>query len=64
MRELTCTEIDWVAGGTGECTAEDSGGNDYLGGASPNQVGEALIDVYEGLVEATSHIIERVANAL
>lgn len=63
MRELTCTEIDWVTGGTGVCTPENSGGNDYLGGASPNEVGRALIDVYEGLVEATSHIIERVANA-
>ncbi len=64
MRELTGMEIDWVTGGTGVCTAEDSGGNDYLGGASPNEVGQALVDVYEGLVEATSHIIERVAEAL
>ena len=64
MRELTCTEIDWVTGGTGVCTAEDTGGNDYLGGAKSEDVGQILINVYEGLVEATSHVIERVANAL
>lgn len=65
MRELTCTEIDWVTGGTGECTAEDSGGGNNLGGVSDSEsLGEDLINIYEGLVEATSHIIERVANAL
>lgn len=64
MRELTVSELDFVAGGTGECTPENTGGNDYLGGAAPSDVGEGLIAVYEGLVAATSHIIERVANAL
>jgi hypothetical protein len=27
-------------------------------------LGEDLIEIYEGLVEATSYVIERVANAL
>lgn len=64
MRELTCTEIDWVTGGTGVCTAEDSGGNDLGGVTDSEGLGRDLINIYEGLVEATSHIIERVANAL
>lgn len=64
MRELSLTEIAWVTGGTGVCTADDTGGNEYLGGARSEDVGTILINVYEGLVEATSHVIERVANAL
>ncbi len=68
MRELTLNEIGCVTGGTGVCTPEDPGGagepNDYLGGAAANEVGAVLIGIYEGLVSATSHVIERVANAL
>lgn len=68
MRELTMSEIACVAGGTGVCTPDNTGGadqpNDYLGGSSANSTGEVLIAVYEGLVAATSHVIERVANAL
>lgn len=64
MRELTGTEIDWVTGGTGECTPENSETGNNLGGVSDSEgLGEDLINIYEGLVEATSHIIERVANA-
>jgi hypothetical protein len=54
-------------GGTGSCTPANSGGtdqpNDYLGGAAAKDVGDVLIEVYEGLVAATSHVIERVAGA-
>lgn len=68
MRELTLNEIGCVTGGTGVCTPDNTGGagepNDYLGGAAANEVGEVLIGIYEGLVSATSHVIERVANAL
>lgn len=63
MRELASSELEMVAGGTGVCTAEDSG-NDYAGITDTSSVGDDLIDIYEGLVAATSHIIERVANAL
>ena len=63
MRELTVNEIQLVAGGTGECTAEDSG-NNYGGVTDTSSFGEDLVDIYEGLVEVTSHIIERVAEAL
>lgn len=63
MRELTIEEMGMVAGGTGECTA-DQGGNSYGGVTDTMSVGQELINIYEGLVEATSHIIERVASAL
>ena len=66
MRELTMSEMDLVSGGTGVCTAEDTGGggNNYGGVTDTGSIGGDLINIYEGLVEATSHIIERVANAL
>lgn len=67
MRELTNSEIRHVRGGTGVCTPGNTGGagdpNAYLGGTSPKGSGDALIAVYEGVVAATSHVIERVANA-
>ena len=63
MREITARELELVAGGTGVCTPEDSG-NDYGGISDTGSVGDDLIEIYEGLVAATSHIIERVANAL
>lgn len=67
MRELTLNEIAMVAGGDGECSSGgDSGGegNNYGGVTDPSSLGEDLIAAYEGLVAATSHVIERVAQAL
>lgn len=63
MRELTMSELACVSGGTGVCTPEDSG-NDYGGISDTGSFGQELIELYEGLVAATSHVIERVANAL
>ena len=64
MRELTLSEIDVVAGATGQCPVDDSGGgNDYGGVTDPSSLGNDLIEIYEGLVAATSHVIERVANS-
>ena len=63
MRELTIEEVGLVAGGTGECTAEQ-GSNNYGGVTDTSVLGQELIDIYEGVVAATSHIIERVASAL
>jgi len=63
MRELTLSEMDFVSGGTGTCTPENSG-NDYGGITNTTTIGQELIDIYEGVVEAASHVIERVANAL
>lgn len=63
MRTLTSEEMACVTGGTGVCTPEDSG-NDFGGIKDSGSVGDDLINIYEGLVQATSHIIERVANAI
>ena len=63
MRELTMDEISRVSGGAGECTAEQSG-NSYGGITETSTFGQDLVAIYEGMVEATSYVIERVANAL
>jgi hypothetical protein len=63
MRELTMTELGFVAGGHDGCSSGDSG-NNYGGVTDTSSVGDDIIEIYEGLVEATSYIIERVANAL
>lgn len=64
MRELTMSEIGCVAGAGDECSSGSSGGNNYGGITDTSTIGRDIINVYEGLVEATSYIIERVANAL
>lgn len=58
MRELTINEVNRVAGA--ECPA----GNSYGGVTEPSSLGQDIIQIYEGLVQATSYIIERVANAV
>jgi hypothetical protein len=60
MRELTATEYAVVAGGENQCTP----GNSYGGVTDTGSVGDDLVEIYEGVVAAASHIIERVANAL
>ena len=60
MRALTMEEIGQVAGGSGDCAE----GNNLGGISDPNSLGNDLIAIYEGLVSATSYIIERLANAL
>ena len=52
-------EVEFVSGG-----CEPEGSNDYGGITDPNSLGQDIINMYEGLVEATSYIMERVANAL
>lgn len=63
MRELTLNEIGYVGGGAEQCRSDQSG-NNYGGVTDTGSVGQDIIEIYEGLVEATSYIIERVANAL
>ena len=63
MRELTMSEIGFVAGGAEQCSSDGSG-NTYAGISDVSSVGKEIIEFYEGLIEATSYIIERVANAL
>ncbi len=60
MRVLTTSEIGLVSGAGDECSG---GGNNYGGVTEPSQLGEDLVEIYEGLVAATSHVIERIANA-
>jgi len=64
MRTLNLCEIRAVAGGEGNCTPQDAGGNDLGGVTDSEGLGDDLINIYEGVVAATSHVIERVANAL
>jgi len=59
MRELNRMEVDFVSGGEGVCTPANSIGG--IGDAG--NFGDYLINVYEGLVAATSHVIERVATS-
>jgi len=63
MRDLLVSEIEMVSGGTGVCTPANSG-NSYGGVSDAPGFGDDLISLYEGLVAVTSHVIERVANAL
>lgn len=62
MRELTLNEMSLVSGAGDECSSE--GGNNVGGVGDSEGFGDYVVNVYEGLVFATSHIIERVANAL
>lgn len=63
MRELTLHEQAAVAGG-GDLSCGPEDGNNYGGVSDTESFGDDIINLYEGLVSATSHIIERVANAL
>ena len=61
MRELKTEELEQVSGGTGVCVPTDA--NNIAGVTNPGGLGKDLINIYEGLVMATSHVIERVATA-
>ena len=63
MRELTVSEIGFVGGAEEQCKADQSG-NNYGGVTDTASLGQDIIQISEGLVEATSYVIERVANAL
>ena len=62
MRVLTLNEMNLVSGAGDDCSSD--GGNNYGGVTHPSSLGADLIQLYEGLVEATSYVIERVADAL
>lgn len=61
MRELNAAELAFVSGGEDQVCTPD---NSYGGISNPPDVGNDLINIYEGLVSFTSHVIERVAKAL
>ena len=58
--ELAAENAAEVAGGDG-CTTTVTAGPITVQSGSPS---EALISIYEGAVDVTSHVIERVGNAL
>ena len=58
MRELTGCELEVVSGGL-VCTEENS----YGGVTNTSAFGRDMINIYEGLVSFTSHVIERVATS-
>ncbi len=62
MRVLTMNEMYQVAGAGDDCSS--GSGNDIGGVTDSKSLGQDLINIYEGVVAATSHVIERVANAL
>ena len=62
MRELNTTELDFVSGAGEECSG--GSGNNIGGVTDSESLAADLINIYEAAVAATSHVIERVANAL
>ena len=63
MRELNARELTLVSGAGDECASGGSG-NDIGGITDSSSIGQGLINIYEGVVQAVSHVIERVADAL
>lgn len=53
-----------VAGGEGDCTSTATLGGPVGVQAPVADFGNALITTYEGIIDATSHAIERVINAV
>ena len=61
MRNLTLDELNLVGGADiGVCEAPPQG----TAGEWQEGVGGALTGIYEGLVDFTSHVIERVAESV
>ncbi|GEM_PF-796523 len=64
MRSLTLNELSFVSGGA-ETTVTVSKGNTSVSVSVKGETknfGQAMINLYEGAVSATSHVIERVAG--
>ena len=62
MRERTTTELEFVPGGMIVCTPEEMG-KTFYGISLTEDIGRSLINIYEGLIEATSYMIEWVATS-
>ncbi len=61
---LPAEQVANVSGGDGTCsTTATIGTNGIVIQSTYNSFGEALIGTYEGIVEATSYVIERVATS-
>jgi hypothetical protein len=63
-KELTGEQVGEVAGGDGSCTSTVTvSGNPSISNTAGNP-SDALIGMYDGMVDATSHVIETVAKAI
>ena len=59
--ELDAAQVAEIGGGAENCTVTVQASTDGVTVTySANSVGEALIAAYEGMVDATSHVIGRV----
>lgn len=64
MRELTSSELSFVSGAGDGCSGGSGGSGNNIGGVTnAGSLGQDLINIYEGVVQATSYMIERVAKA-
>ena len=61
MRELKTSELSFVSGAGDGCSG--GSGNNIGGVTNSGGLGQDLINIYEGVVQATSYMIERVARA-
>ncbi len=61
MRELNSRELGFVSGAGDGCSGDS--GNDIVGVTDAEGLGRDLVNIYEGVVQAVSHVIERVAMA-
>lgn len=61
---LAVDQVEQVAGGDGCTTSATVGTNGVSVTSTYNSLGSALIGTYDGVVDATSHVIETVANSL
>ncbi len=59
MRELKSSELSFVSG----AGCSGGSGNNIGGVTNSGGLGQDLINIYEGVVQATSYVIERVARA-
>lgn len=63
-QELDSQQVGEVAGGTPLCGASATlSGNPSVTNTAATP-GEALIGIYDGMVDATSHVMETVINAV
>lgn len=62
--ELNLDQVEDVAGGA-DCGATVTAGTGGVNISSPvTELGDSVIRTYEGLIEATSYAIERIAGSL
>ena len=61
---LDAEQINQVAGGDGTCSTTLTMGTDGITlQTTGSSVGDTLINTYDGVVDATSHVIETVAKS-